>query len=58
MPAWVDTGTVVVDKNNVAAFREALAAHTSIEFHYDACSLERNVFRQDEYDSYQRLAII
>ena len=27
MPAWVDTGTAVVDKNNLAAFREALAAH-------------------------------
>jgi ribose transport system substrate-binding protein len=27
MPAWVDTGTVIVDKNNLAAFREALAAH-------------------------------
>jgi ribose transport system substrate-binding protein len=27
LPAWVDTGTVVVDKNNLAAYREALAAH-------------------------------
>jgi ribose transport system substrate-binding protein len=27
MPAWVDTGTAVVDKANLAAFREALAAH-------------------------------
>ena len=27
MPTWVDTGTVVVDKNNVKVFREALAAH-------------------------------
>jgi ribose transport system substrate-binding protein len=27
MPAWVDTGTAIVDKNNIAAFREALAAH-------------------------------
>jgi ribose transport system substrate-binding protein len=27
MPAWVDTGTAVVDKTNLAAFREALAAH-------------------------------
>lgn len=27
MPAWVDTGTAVVDKNNLAAFREALASH-------------------------------
>jgi len=27
MPAWVDTGTAVVDKNNVSTFREALAAH-------------------------------
>lgn len=27
MPAWVDTGTAVVDKSNLAAFREALAAH-------------------------------
>jgi ribose transport system substrate-binding protein len=27
MPAWVDTGTAIVDKNNLATFREALAAH-------------------------------
>jgi ribose transport system substrate-binding protein len=27
MPAWVDTGTAIVDKNNIATFREALAAH-------------------------------
>jgi ribose transport system substrate-binding protein len=27
LPAWVDTGTAVVDKNNLDAFREALAAH-------------------------------
>ena len=27
MPAWVDTGTVVVDKSNAKVFREALAAH-------------------------------
>jgi ribose transport system substrate-binding protein len=27
MPTFVDTGTAVVDKSNVAAFREALAAH-------------------------------
>jgi len=26
MPAWVDTGTVLVDKNNLVAFREAFAA--------------------------------
>ena len=26
LPSWVDTGTAVVDKNNLAAFREALAA--------------------------------
>lgn len=28
MPAWVDTGTAVVDKNNLAAFRDAIASHT------------------------------
>lgn len=28
MPAWVDTGTAIVDKRNLAAFREALATHT------------------------------
>jgi ribose transport system substrate-binding protein len=27
LPAWVDTGTAVIDKSNLAAFREALAAH-------------------------------
>ena len=27
IPAWVDTGTAIVDKSNIAAFREALAAH-------------------------------
>lgn len=27
MPGFVDTGTAIVDKNNLAAFREALAAH-------------------------------
>ncbi|HVO59099.1 MAG TPA: substrate-binding domain-containing protein [Dongiaceae bacterium] len=27
MPAWVDTGTAVVDKSNVKVFRDALAAH-------------------------------
>lgn len=27
LPAWVDTGTAIVDKNNLAVFREALAAH-------------------------------
>ena len=27
MPAWVDTGTAIVDKNNLAAYREALASH-------------------------------
>jgi len=27
MPAWVDTGTAVVDKKNLATFRDALAAH-------------------------------
>jgi len=26
MPVWVDTGTALVDKNNLAAFREAFAA--------------------------------
>ena len=28
MPAWVDAGTAIVDKNNLAAFREAVASHT------------------------------
>ncbi len=27
LPAWIDTGTATVDKSNLAAFREALAAH-------------------------------
>ena len=27
LPAWVDTGTAVIDKTNLAAFRDALAAH-------------------------------
>jgi ribose transport system substrate-binding protein len=27
IPAWVDTGTAVVDKNNLAIYREAFAAH-------------------------------
>jgi ribose transport system substrate-binding protein len=27
MPAWVDTGTAIVDKNNLTAFRDALASH-------------------------------
>ncbi|HWZ99999.1 MAG TPA: substrate-binding domain-containing protein [Candidatus Dormibacteraeota bacterium] len=27
LPKWVDTGTAVVDKSNLNAFREALAAH-------------------------------
>ena len=27
MPAWVDTGTAVVDKKNLQTFRDALAAH-------------------------------
>jgi ribose transport system substrate-binding protein len=27
LPAWVDTGTAVIDKANLAAFRDALAAH-------------------------------
>ena len=27
MPTFVDTGTAIVDKNNIKAFREALAAH-------------------------------
>lgn len=27
LPKWVDTGTAVVDKENLATFREALAAH-------------------------------
>jgi ribose transport system substrate-binding protein len=27
IPSWVDAGTAIVDKNNLAVFREALAAH-------------------------------
>jgi len=27
LPSMVDTGTAVVDKNNLTAFREAMAAH-------------------------------
>jgi ribose transport system substrate-binding protein len=27
LPTWVDTGTAVIDANNLAVFREALAAH-------------------------------
>jgi ribose transport system substrate-binding protein len=27
LPAWVDTGTAIIDKTNLAVFREALAAH-------------------------------
>ncbi|MHB8500196.1 MAG: substrate-binding domain-containing protein [Candidatus Acidiferrales bacterium] len=27
LPAWVDTGTAIIDKNNLATFREAFAAH-------------------------------
>ncbi|MGB8323179.1 MAG: substrate-binding domain-containing protein [Candidatus Acidiferrum sp.] len=27
LPTWVDTGTAVIDSSNLAAFREALAAH-------------------------------
>jgi ribose transport system substrate-binding protein len=27
MPAWVDTGTAIIDKNNLAVFKEALASH-------------------------------
>ena len=27
MPSWVDTGTAIVDKSNLGAFREALSAH-------------------------------
>jgi ribose transport system substrate-binding protein len=27
LPTWVDTGTAIVDKNNLAVFREALASH-------------------------------
>jgi ribose transport system substrate-binding protein len=27
LPAWVDTGTAIIDKSNLATFKEALAAH-------------------------------
>ena len=27
LPAWVDTGTAIIDKSNLAVFREALTAH-------------------------------
>lgn len=27
LPAWVDTGTAIIDKSNLAVFREALASH-------------------------------
>jgi hypothetical protein len=27
MPSWVDTGTAIVDKSNLGAFKDALAAH-------------------------------
>jgi ribose transport system substrate-binding protein len=27
LPAWVDTGTAIIDKSNLGVFREALAAH-------------------------------
>ncbi|MGB6899101.1 MAG: substrate-binding domain-containing protein [Candidatus Acidiferrum sp.] len=27
LPSWVDTGTAIIDKSNLAVFREALAAH-------------------------------
>jgi ribose transport system substrate-binding protein len=27
IPAWVDTGTAIIDKSNLATFKEALAAH-------------------------------
>lgn len=27
LPAWVDTGTAIIDKTNLQAFRDALAAH-------------------------------
>lgn len=30
MPAWVDTGTAIVDKGNLAAFREAVATRPKI----------------------------
>jgi ribose transport system substrate-binding protein len=27
LPAWVDTGTAIIDKSNLATFKEALASH-------------------------------
>ncbi|HVH72576.1 MAG TPA: substrate-binding domain-containing protein, partial [Candidatus Dormibacteraeota bacterium] len=30
MPAWIDTGTAIVDKNNLAPFREAQASHSKL----------------------------
>jgi ribose transport system substrate-binding protein len=27
MPTWVDTGTAIIDKSNIKAFRDAMAAH-------------------------------
>jgi ribose transport system substrate-binding protein len=30
LPAWVDTGTAIVDKSNLAAYKEALAAHPKL----------------------------
>ncbi|MGC1491800.1 MAG: substrate-binding domain-containing protein, partial [Candidatus Acidiferrum sp.] len=27
LPSWVDTGTAIIDKSNLAVFREALASH-------------------------------
>ena len=27
MPTWVDTGTAIIDKSNIKAFRDAIAAH-------------------------------
>lgn len=27
IPAWVDTGTAIIDKSNIKAFRDAIAAH-------------------------------
>ena len=36
LPSWVDTGTVIVDKGNLAAYREALAARQS------RCKLKRS----------------
>jgi ribose transport system substrate-binding protein len=30
LPAWVDTGTAIVDKSNLAAYKETLAAHPKL----------------------------